>query len=68
MDKGPRRGRQDAGPWEQLRDLHRKLKAAQNHPIYAARGNEQPLLQQLLTENPPVGGLAAYLNDLDRTN
>lgn len=68
MGKGRRRGQQDAGPWEQLRELHRKLKAAQNHPIYVARNNEQPLLQQLLTQDPPVGGLIAYLDDLDRTN
>jgi hypothetical protein len=68
MAKGRRRRPPDAGPWEQLRELHRKLKAAQNHPIYAARGNEQPLLQQLLTQDPPVGGLTAYLDDLDRTN
>jgi hypothetical protein len=60
------RPRRNAGVWEALRPLRRQLAAQRNHPIYAARGNEQPLLQQLMTDDPPVGGLAAFIADLDR--
>lgn len=55
----------DCGPWEPLRELRKRLVAAQNHPHYTARGNEQPLLQDLIAGNPPAGGMAAYIADLD---
>ncbi len=58
--------RGDRGPWEALRPLRRKLIAQQNHPIYVARGNEQPLLQELVSADPPSGGMEAYIIDLDR--
>lgn len=35
-----------------------------NHPIYVARGNEQPLLEDLLASDPPAGGLESYIADL----
>lgn len=62
------RGKRDCGHWEKLRAFRRKLEAAQNHPIYVARNNEQPLLQQLLAADPPKGGMAAYLADLNHGN
>lgn len=49
-----------------LREARRRLTARQNHPHYAARGNEQPLLQDLIEENPPAGGMDAYIADLNR--
>jgi hypothetical protein len=50
-----------------LRELRQRLTAdKQHHPIYAARGNEQPLLQDLVEADPPAGGVAAYVADLDR--
>jgi hypothetical protein len=55
----------DRGVWEPLRSLKRHLVARANHPIYAARGNEQPLLQDLIDDDPPEGGLAAYVADLE---
>lgn len=48
-----------------LREVRQSLVARENHPIYAARGNEQPLLQDLIEDDPPEGGLAAYVADLD---
>ena len=57
----------DCGVWEALRPLRRQLAAQQNHSIYVAReSKEQPLLEQLLADDPPVGGLAAYIADLNR--
>ena len=56
----------DFGVWEALRPLRRQLAAQQNHPIYAARGNEQPLLEQLIADDPPEGGMASFIADLNR--
>jgi len=50
-----------------LRAARRRLAAHQNHPIYAARGNEQPLLEQLIASDPPTGGLDQFVSDLDHT-
>jgi hypothetical protein len=45
----------------------RPQQKARNHPIYSLReSKEHPLLEHLLANNPPVGGLAAYIADLDR--
>jgi hypothetical protein len=66
MPKHTRRNRPDFGVWEPLHALRRKLLAQRNHPLYAARGNEQPLLQDLIDADPPEGGMAAYVADLDR--
>lgn len=62
----PKHHMRGRGPWEVLRPLRRQLLAQQNNPIYAARGNEQPLLEQLMFDDPPVGGLAAYIADMSR--
>lgn len=61
--KGPTRLTRD--PWEPLRALHDRLAATQTNPIYAARGNEQPLLEDLIEADPPVGGVIAYVADLN---
>jgi hypothetical protein len=45
--------------------LCRHVAAHGNHPIYVARGNEQPLLQELVKANPPEGGMIAYVADLN---
>jgi hypothetical protein len=60
---GPTRLSRD--PWAPLRAVQERLSAAQNHPIYAARGNEQPFLQDLVEADPPAGGLDALLADLN---
>jgi hypothetical protein len=49
-----------------LREARQRLQTKDNHPHYAARGNEQPLLQDLIEADPPEAGLTAYLADLDR--
>ena len=49
-----------------LREAFRRLMAKQNHSHYAARGNEQPLLQHLIEAEPPAGGMASYIADLNR--
>jgi len=49
-----------------LREARRRLAAQANHPHYATRGNEQPLLQDLLDADPPAGGLSTYLADLEK--
>lgn len=38
-----------------------------NHTLYAFNNNEQPNLNQLVTDCPPEGGWAAYLADMDRS-
>lgn len=48
-----------------LREARRRLRAERNHSYCAARGNGQPLLQDLIEANPPEGGLAAYIADLN---
>ncbi len=35
------------------------------NPIYVANGNEQANLAELVRANPPVGGMAAYITDMD---
>lgn len=57
----------DAGVWEPLRALKRRLKTAQNHRHYVGNGNESLRLDQVIAERPPEGGLAAYLRDLDES-
>jgi hypothetical protein len=49
-----------------LREARRRLTSGQNHPHYAARGNEQPLLADLVDADPPEGGLASFIADLNR--
>jgi hypothetical protein len=49
-----------------LREARRRMIARRNHPHYAARGNEQPLLQDLIDTDPPEGGLPAYVADLSK--
>ncbi len=56
----------DRGPWEALRPLRQRLRAQQNHPYYVARGNEGPLLEQLVADDPPAGGMDAYIADLNQ--
>lgn len=58
----------DCGPWEVLRPLLRKMRAAQNHPHYVANGNEHPTLTQLIAADPPAGGLGAYIDDLEASH
>lgn len=39
-----------------------------HHPIYVEReSKEHPLLEDLIRRDPPSGGLAAYIADLDRS-
>jgi len=52
----------DCGVWGALRPLKKNLAAQRNHPLYAARDSkEHPLLEQLINDDPPAGGLAAYI-------
>ena len=61
-----KRKHHDWGVWEPLRDLRRRLVAAQNHPHYVGNNNESFRLDQLIEANPPEGGLDAYLRDLNK--
>ena len=54
----------DAGVWEPLRVLKRRLKAARNHPHYVGNNNESLRLDQLIEADPPEGGMAAYVRYL----
>lgn len=45
-----------------LREIRRRLVAERK-----ARGNEQALLAELVTSDPPEGGMAAYLADMERS-
>ena len=50
-----RRPRHDYGPWlGPLRELRRRMRSARNHPFYVERGNEAPLLQDLMAEGKSV--------------
>jgi hypothetical protein len=64
MDSAPTR--LDRDPWAPLRALQECFSAAQNHSHYAARGNEQPLLQDLIDGDPPEGGITAYVADMSK--
>lgn len=35
------------------------------NPVYVASGNEQAKLSELIRANPPAGGMAAYIADMD---
>lgn len=65
-DRARTQTRCDCGHCVVLRDARRRFKRGQNHPHYVARGNEQPLLQDLIEVDPPAGGMTNYLADLDR--
>jgi hypothetical protein len=52
--------------WTPRRAFKRRLSQHQPHPIYAERGNEHPLLNDLIDRDPPIGGLAEYIRDLNR--
>lgn len=52
--------------WTSRRNSRRRAPLHQPHPIYAERGNEQPLLEQLIARDPPDGGLTDYIRDLSR--
>ncbi len=57
----------DCGVWEPLRDLRRRLRARENNSFYVAReSKEPPLLEDLIAETPPTGGLSAYIADLNK--
>lgn len=61
-------GPADRGPWGVLRALRRRLAIQQHHPIYVEReSKEHPLLEDLIGRDPPAGGLAAFIRDLDRS-
>ena len=49
----------------QLRKLRRQLIAKRNNSHYVASGNEQPTLGKLIASDPPEGGMAQYIADLD---
>ncbi len=66
MASQPRRGRRRSA-WEPLHGLRRRPRATDNHPYYVARGNEGPLLEELVAQSPPKGGLAAFVCNLEHT-
>jgi hypothetical protein len=66
MSNAPTRKPCPCGYCAPLREIRRRLNTRQNHPHYAARGNEQPLLQELIERDPPEGGMASYIADIDR--
>lgn len=55
-------------PWAQLRFRRRPKPAQKTHPIYVARelSKEHALLETLVEMDPPFGGMAAYIADLNR--
>jgi hypothetical protein len=58
----------DRGPWEPLRALRRKLRAAQNHPHYVGNNNESLRLDQVIASSPPEGGMRSYVADLEKSS
>jgi hypothetical protein len=64
MSKCPYQKR--CGPFETGRALLRRRTPRKIHPHYAGNDKESLRLDQVIKADPPEGGMAAYLKDLDK--
>ncbi len=55
-----------SSPFDVLRGLKRTLLARTNHPHYVGNNNESLRLDQVIADDPPEGGMSAYIEYLDK--